>query len=141
MKQEKKVWYAPNKFESYGEEEIKAVEACLRDGWLAGFGPRSIEFEEKIAKCNSLNITTSSIPTSVNTNSAAPATTSSISTTNRITVIEINDDNNTGVIVGSVIGGLGGLTLITILFYFLFLKLKKRQTKIEPNGEQEMKKV
>jgi pyruvate dehydrogenase E1 component alpha subunit len=25
MKQEKKVWYAPNKFESYGEEEIKAV--------------------------------------------------------------------------------------------------------------------
>ena len=50
MKQEKKVWYAPNKFESYGEEEIKAVEQCLRDGWLAGFGPRSIEFEEKIAK-------------------------------------------------------------------------------------------
>ena len=46
----KKVWYAPNRFESYGEEEIKAVEACLRDGWLAGFGPRSIEFEEKIAK-------------------------------------------------------------------------------------------
>lgn len=46
----KKVWYAPNKFESYGEEEIKAVELCLRDGWLAGFGPRSIEFEEKIAK-------------------------------------------------------------------------------------------
>ena len=33
----KKVWYAPNKFESYGEEEIKAVEECLRDGWLAGF--------------------------------------------------------------------------------------------------------
>jgi len=25
----RKVWYAPNKFESYGEEEIKAVEACL----------------------------------------------------------------------------------------------------------------
>jgi CDP-6-deoxy-D-xylo-4-hexulose-3-dehydrase len=46
----KKIWYAPYKFESYGEEEIKAVEACLRDGWLAGFGPRSIEFEEKIAK-------------------------------------------------------------------------------------------
>lgn len=46
----KKIWYAPNRFESYGEEEIKAVEACLRDGWLAGFGPRSIEFEEKVAK-------------------------------------------------------------------------------------------
>jgi CDP-6-deoxy-D-xylo-4-hexulose-3-dehydrase len=46
----KKVWYAPNKFESYGEEEIKAVEECLRSGWLAGFGPKSIEFEEKIAK-------------------------------------------------------------------------------------------
>jgi len=46
----KKIWYAPYKFESYGEEEIKAVEQSLRDGWLAGFGPRSIEFEEKIAK-------------------------------------------------------------------------------------------
>ena len=46
----KKIWYAPNKLEAYGEREIKAVEQCLRDGWLAGFGPRSIEFEEKIAK-------------------------------------------------------------------------------------------
>ena len=46
----KKVWYAPNKFEAYGEEEIKAVEECLKDGWLAGFGPRTVEFEEKIAK-------------------------------------------------------------------------------------------
>jgi CDP-6-deoxy-D-xylo-4-hexulose-3-dehydrase len=46
----KKIWYAPNKLEVYGEKEIKAVEQCLRDGWLAGFGPRSIEFEEKIAK-------------------------------------------------------------------------------------------
>jgi len=45
----KKVWYAPNGFEAYGEEEIKAVEECLRDGWLAGFGKRTIEFEEKIA--------------------------------------------------------------------------------------------
>ena len=46
----KKVWYAPNKFESYGEQEIKAVEEALRSGWLAGFGPKSIEFEEKVAK-------------------------------------------------------------------------------------------
>jgi len=46
----KKIWYAPNKFEAYGEEEIKAVEKCLRDGWIAGFGPRTIEFEEKVAK-------------------------------------------------------------------------------------------
>jgi CDP-4-dehydro-6-deoxyglucose reductase, E1 len=46
----KKIWYAPNKFEAYGEKEIKAVEECLRDGWLAGFGPRTVEFEEKIAK-------------------------------------------------------------------------------------------
>jgi CDP-6-deoxy-D-xylo-4-hexulose-3-dehydrase len=46
----KKVWYAPNKFESYGEEEIRAVEECLRDGWIAGFGPRSIKFEEAVAK-------------------------------------------------------------------------------------------
>ena len=50
MKHNKKVWYAPNKFEAYGEEEIKAVEDCLRDGWLAGFGPRTVEFEKRIAK-------------------------------------------------------------------------------------------
>ena len=46
----KKIWYAPYKFESYGEAEIKAVEESLRDGWLAGFGPRTTEFEQKIAK-------------------------------------------------------------------------------------------
>jgi CDP-4-dehydro-6-deoxyglucose reductase, E1 len=46
----KKIWYAPNKFEAYGDEEIKAVEECLKDGWLAGFGPRSVEFEEKVSK-------------------------------------------------------------------------------------------
>ena len=50
MKDRKKVWYAPYKFESYGEAEIKAVEESLRDGWLAGFGPRTTEFEQKIAK-------------------------------------------------------------------------------------------
>jgi CDP-6-deoxy-D-xylo-4-hexulose-3-dehydrase len=46
----KKIWYAPYKFESYGEEEIKAVEESLRSGWLGGQGPKSIEFEEAIAK-------------------------------------------------------------------------------------------
>ena len=45
----KKIWYAPNGFEAYGDEEIKAVESCLKDGWLAGFGKRSLEFEEKIS--------------------------------------------------------------------------------------------
>ncbi|BAT22050.1 aminotransferase [Yellowstone lake phycodnavirus 1] len=44
-----KVWYAPNQFEAYGEEEIKAVEASLRAGWLAGFGPRTVEFESKVS--------------------------------------------------------------------------------------------
>ena len=46
----RKVWYAPHKHESFGEEEIKAVEQSLRDGWLAGFGPYTIKFEEQIAK-------------------------------------------------------------------------------------------
>ena len=46
----KKVWYAPYKFESYGEEEIKAVEESLRSGWLGGQGPKSKEFEKAIAK-------------------------------------------------------------------------------------------
>lgn len=45
----KKIWYAPNKFEAYGEDEIKAVEKCLRDGWLAP-GPRTEEFEQKVSK-------------------------------------------------------------------------------------------
>jgi CDP-6-deoxy-D-xylo-4-hexulose-3-dehydrase len=47
-KKSKKVWYAPNKFEAYGEEEIQAVTDCLRDGWLAP-GPRTEEFEGKVA--------------------------------------------------------------------------------------------
>ena len=46
----KKVWYAPNKFESYGEQEIQAVVECLRSGWLAGFGPKSVEFEARTWK-------------------------------------------------------------------------------------------
>ena len=50
MNNRKKVWYAPHKFESYGEEEIQAVEEALRDGWLAGFGPYTTEFENKIAE-------------------------------------------------------------------------------------------
>ena len=45
-----KVWYAPNKFEAYGDEEIEAVNNCLKKGWLAGFGEYSIEFEEQVAK-------------------------------------------------------------------------------------------
>jgi CDP-6-deoxy-D-xylo-4-hexulose-3-dehydrase len=46
----KKIWYAPYKFESYGEEEIKAVEKSLRSGWLGGQGPSSVKFEKEIAK-------------------------------------------------------------------------------------------
>jgi CDP-6-deoxy-D-xylo-4-hexulose-3-dehydrase len=46
----KKIWYAPNQFEAYGEEEIKAVEDSLRAGWLAGFGPRTVEFEQKVSE-------------------------------------------------------------------------------------------
>jgi CDP-6-deoxy-D-xylo-4-hexulose-3-dehydrase len=46
----KKIWYAPNKKEAYGEAEIKAVVDCLNDGWLSGFGPRTIEFEEKVSE-------------------------------------------------------------------------------------------
>ena len=46
---QKKIWYAPNKKEAYGDREIKAVIDCLNDGWLAGFGPRTIEFEEKVS--------------------------------------------------------------------------------------------
>jgi CDP-6-deoxy-D-xylo-4-hexulose-3-dehydrase len=47
---EKKIWYAPNKKEAYGDKEIQAVIDCLNDGWLAGFGPRTVEFEEKVSR-------------------------------------------------------------------------------------------
>ena len=43
------MWYAPNQHEAYDENEIKAVEQCLRAGWLAGFGPRTVEFEQKVS--------------------------------------------------------------------------------------------
>jgi len=43
-----KHWYAPNKFEAYGEEEIQGVVDCLRDGFLAP-GPRTEEFERQCA--------------------------------------------------------------------------------------------
>jgi CDP-6-deoxy-D-xylo-4-hexulose-3-dehydrase len=46
----KKVWYAPNKKEAYGDTEIKAVIECLNDGWLAGFGPKSIQFEKEVSE-------------------------------------------------------------------------------------------
>ena len=45
----KKIWYAPNQKEAYGEEEIKAVNNCLNDGWLAGFGPKTIQFEKEVS--------------------------------------------------------------------------------------------
>jgi len=44
-----KVWYAPYKFQAYGEEEIAEVNQCLRDGWLAP-GPRTEEFERRVAE-------------------------------------------------------------------------------------------
>ena len=44
-----KVWYAPNQKQAYGDAEIKAVVDCLNDGWLAGFGPRTVEFESKVS--------------------------------------------------------------------------------------------
>ena len=45
----KQIWYAPNRFESYGDEEINAVNKCLRDGWIAGNGKYTEEFEKKVA--------------------------------------------------------------------------------------------
>lgn len=50
MLNQKKVWYAPNKKEAYGDAEIQAVVDCLNDGWLAGFGPKTIQFEKEISE-------------------------------------------------------------------------------------------
>ena len=45
----KKIWYAPNGFEAYGDEEIQAVNRCLKEGWLAGNGKYTIQFEQEVA--------------------------------------------------------------------------------------------
>ena len=45
----KKIWYAPNQKEAYGDAEIKAVVDCLNDGWLAGFGPKTVQFEKEVS--------------------------------------------------------------------------------------------
>jgi CDP-4-dehydro-6-deoxyglucose reductase, E1 len=45
----KKIWYAPNGFEAYGDEEIEAVNRCLREGWLAGNGKYTTQFENEVA--------------------------------------------------------------------------------------------
>ena len=50
MNHHKKIWYAPNKKEAYGDREVQSVVECLNDGWLAGFGPRTIEFEKKVSE-------------------------------------------------------------------------------------------
>ena len=46
----RKVWYCPNKLEAYGEEEQVAVQECLKDGWLSGWGPRTEAFEKMVAE-------------------------------------------------------------------------------------------
>jgi CDP-6-deoxy-D-xylo-4-hexulose-3-dehydrase len=46
----KKIWYAPNKKEAYGDAEINAVIECLNDGWLSGFGPKTIQFEQEVSQ-------------------------------------------------------------------------------------------
>jgi CDP-6-deoxy-D-xylo-4-hexulose-3-dehydrase len=45
----KKIWYAPNGFEAYGDAEINASIQCLRDGWLAGNGKYTTAFENEVA--------------------------------------------------------------------------------------------
>ncbi len=49
MNNQKKIWYAPNKKEAYGDAEIQAVVDCLNDGWLAGFGPKTVQFEKEVS--------------------------------------------------------------------------------------------
>lgn len=44
-----KVHYAPHGHEAYGDAEKEAVVKCLDAGWLAGNGPRTAEFERRVA--------------------------------------------------------------------------------------------
>eukprot|EP01028_Stygiella_incarcerata_P003548 TRINITY_DN1725_c0_g1_i2.p1 TRINITY_DN1725_c0_g1~~TRINITY_DN1725_c0_g1_i2.p1 ORF type:complete len:434 (-),score=135.12 TRINITY_DN1725_c0_g1_i2:46-1347(-) len=45
---DRKVWYAPNMFDAFDEEEMMAVLSCLRDGWLAP-GPLTEKFEKTVS--------------------------------------------------------------------------------------------
>jgi CDP-6-deoxy-D-xylo-4-hexulose-3-dehydrase len=45
-----KIYYAPHYFQAYNEDEIDAVNKCLKDGYLAGTGKYTIEFENKMAE-------------------------------------------------------------------------------------------
>jgi CDP-6-deoxy-D-xylo-4-hexulose-3-dehydrase len=44
----RKVWYAPNKMQAYGDAEINAVLQCLKGGWLAP-GELTTQFEAIVA--------------------------------------------------------------------------------------------
>ena len=44
----KKIWYAANKFQAYGDEEIEAITNCLKKGLLMD-GPYTKEFEDKVS--------------------------------------------------------------------------------------------
>lgn len=46
---DKKIWYAPNGFEAYGDDEINACVKCLKEGWLAGNGKYTAQFESEVA--------------------------------------------------------------------------------------------
>lgn len=45
---DRKIWYAPHEFQSYGDEEIQAVVECLKKGRVAP-GPYTQEFEQKVS--------------------------------------------------------------------------------------------
>ena len=46
----KKIWYSPHKFDTYNNDEIQAVINSLNNGWLAGNGECTIQFEKEIAE-------------------------------------------------------------------------------------------
>lgn len=45
----KKIYYAPHMKQAYNNEEINGVIQCLENGYLASYGEKTIEFENKIS--------------------------------------------------------------------------------------------
>jgi hypothetical protein len=123
------------------EINTPSVRKCLSDPASFEQIVKSCDFEKRIKDCEPITTTTTS-PTSPTASSTSKPTTVTPTVTTPATstpltipiIVEPSDD--TGVIVGSVIGGLAGATLLGAGGYFLYKHVMKR--KVVPDNDMQM---